>query len=42
MTSLMKVTDSIPQSASYTPFSTPIPAIFYFALLILRPEKTEK
>ena len=41
MTSL-RLTHSIPQSASFTPFSTPISAILHFALLILRPEKKKK
>ena len=42
MTSLLRLTHSIPQSASFTPSSTPIPTILHFALLILRPKKKRK
>ena len=34
-----KLTDSTPQSATFIPFMTPIPATSYLDLLILRPEK---
>ena len=42
MTSLLRLTHFIPQSASFTPFSPSIPAISHSVLLILRPEKREK
>ena len=34
-----KLTDSAPQSATFIPFMTPIPATSHLDLLILRPEK---
>ena len=42
MTSLLRLTHFITQSASFTPFSTPILEISHFVLLIVRPEKREK
>ena len=33
-----KLTHSTPQSATFTPFMTPIPATSHFYLLILGPE----
>ena len=39
---LLRLTHSIPQSASFTPFSKAILAISHFALLILIPENREK
>ena len=38
---LVKSVQSIPQSANYTPFRTPVPAIFYFSLLGFKPERSE-
>ena len=37
-----RFTHSIPQSATLTPFRSPIPAISHLDLLGLRPEKKEK
>ena len=39
MTSLLRLTHFISQSASFTPFNTPVLAILYFALLTVRPKK---
>ena len=40
--SFSRFTHSIPQSATLTPFRSPIPAISHLDLLGLRPEKKEK
>ena len=42
MVSSCRFTHFLPQSATFTPFRTPIPAISHFDLFGLRPENREK
>ena len=42
MVSSNRFTHLIPQSATFTPFRTPMPAISHFHLFGLRPENCEK
>ena len=42
MVSSYRFTHLIPQSATFKPFRTPMPAISHFYLFGLRPEKCEK